>query len=74
MDQKFHVYFGKNAEDKQYKIATFDNLDKAEDFIAEVIKRMPLKTKYIQKTRKSKDCYVYNCNNGMKFLLKICED
>ena len=74
MKNKYHVYLGKNTEDKQSKIATFDNLDNAEEFIAKVIKTLQVKTQYIQKTRNSKNCYVYNCNNGMKFLLKICEE
>lgn len=74
MEKKVHVYFGSNLREKNVKLATFDTIDEADEFVMAVIKAMKMKHSYIRKTKQSEDCYWYDYGNYTKFFTVIKED
>lgn len=74
MEMKVHVYFGISLKEKNVKLATFDTMDQADEFVMTVVKAMEMKHSYIQKTRQSKDCYWYDYGSYTKFFTVIKED
>ena len=55
MEKKVHVYFGSNLREKNVKLATFDTIDEADEFVMTVVKAMKMKHSYIRKTKQSED-------------------
>lgn len=73
MGKKVHVYFGSNLREKNIKIATFDTIDEADEFVMDVIKAMKMEHSYIRKTKQSEDCYWYDYGSYSKFFTVIRE-
>ena len=73
MEKKVHVYFGSNLREKNVKLATFDTIDEADEFVMTVVKAMKMKHLYIRKTKQSKDCYWYDYGSYSKFFTVIKE-
>ena len=74
MEKKVHVCFGSNLRDKNVKLATFDTMEQAEEFVATVVKAMKMKHSYIRKTKQSEDCYWYDYSSYTKFFTVIKEE
>lgn len=74
MEKKVHVYFGSSLKEKNVKLATFDTMDQADEFVMTIVKAMGMKHSYIQKTRQSKDCCWYDYGSYTKFFTVIKED
>ncbi|MBO4569677.1 MAG: hypothetical protein J5689_00470 [Clostridia bacterium] len=74
MEKKVHVYFGSNLREKNVKLATFDTIDEADEFVMAVVKAMKMKHSYIRKTKQSEDCYWYDYGSYSKFFTVIKED
>lgn len=74
MEKKVHVYFGSNLREKNVKLATFDTIDEADEFVMAVVKAMKMKHSYIRKTKQSEDCYWYDYGSYSKFFTVIRED
>lgn len=49
MENKVHVYFGSNLRKKNVRLATFDTMDEADEFVMTVVKAMNMKHSYIKK-------------------------
>ena len=74
MEKKVHVYFGSNLREKNVKLATFDTMDEADEFVMAVVKAMNMKHSYIRKTKQSDTCYWYDYGSYTKFFTVIKED
>ena len=73
MKKKVHVYFGSNLRETNVKLATFDTIDEADEFVMAVVKAMKMKHSYIRKTKQSEDCYWYDYGSYSKFFTVIKE-
>ena len=74
MEKKVHVYFGSNLRDKNVKLATFDTMEQAEEFVSTVVKAMGMKHTYLRKTKQTEDCYWYDYGSYTKFFTVIKEE
>lgn len=74
MEKKVHVYFGSNLREKKVKLATFNTIDEADEFVMAVVKAMKMKHSYIKKTKQSEDCYWYDYGSYTKFFTVIKEE
>lgn len=74
MEKKVHVYFGSNLREKNVKLATFNTIDEADEFVMAVVKAMKMKHSYIRKTKQSEDCYWYDYGSYTKFFTVIKEE
>lgn len=74
MEKKVHVYFGSNLREKNVKLATFNTIDEADEFVMAVVKAMKMKHSYIKKTKQSEDCYWYDYGSYTKFFTVIKEE
>ena len=74
MEKKVHVYFGSNLREKNVKLATFNTIDEADEFVMAVVKAMKMKHSYIKKTEQSEDCYWYDYGSYTKFFTVIKEE
>ena len=64
MKRKVYVYIGSNLREKNVKLATFDTMDEADEFVMTVVKAMNMKHSYIRKTKQSDTCYWYDYGAG----------
>ena len=74
MEKKVHVYFCSSLREKNVKLATFDTIDEADEFVMTVVKAMKMKHSYIRKSKQSEDCYWYDYGSYSKFFTVIRED
>ena len=57
MEKKVYIYFGSNLREKNVKLAKFDTIDEADEFIMTFVKAMKMKLSYTRKIKQLKCCY-----------------